>query len=231
MADKKISELNALTAVADVDLCVVVDDPTGSAETKKITRANLLGSETITIAAGKALKTDTISETTGAAGVTVDGGLLKDGAFEGVVEGKCIDVAQFSNNTIIDNDTNSLVFDFVPSKIVLSFSGGGKFTGVPNQGITTGHTIITITGTDTITSVCNATAYYQFDSAWVHTAALGDTVNVIYLYVGRMIATGSATILGTATWTTATKTLLITYQETFTDTSFTNLEVLATAYK
>jgi len=36
MANKKITELNALTDVADADLLAMVDDPSGSAETKKI---------------------------------------------------------------------------------------------------------------------------------------------------------------------------------------------------
>lgn len=41
MADAKITDLNELTTVADGDLLAIVDDPTGSAETKKITRGNL----------------------------------------------------------------------------------------------------------------------------------------------------------------------------------------------
>lgn len=41
MADKKITEFDELAAQEDVDLLAIVDDPTGSAVTKKITRQNL----------------------------------------------------------------------------------------------------------------------------------------------------------------------------------------------
>jgi hypothetical protein len=43
MADKKITELDELTTIADEDLFPVVDDPSGSATTKNITRKNLFG--------------------------------------------------------------------------------------------------------------------------------------------------------------------------------------------
>ena len=45
MADKakKISELTALTSISGGDLLVIVDDPTGTPVTKKVTVANLLG--------------------------------------------------------------------------------------------------------------------------------------------------------------------------------------------
>lgn len=43
MADKKITELTELTALADVDLFVVVDDPTGTPITKKILSRNVFG--------------------------------------------------------------------------------------------------------------------------------------------------------------------------------------------
>ena len=44
MADKKISDLTALTTPAPEDLLVIVDDPSGSATTKKITVENLFTS-------------------------------------------------------------------------------------------------------------------------------------------------------------------------------------------
>lgn len=40
MADKKITQLSALTSLDDTDLMVVVDDVAGTATTKKITVAN-----------------------------------------------------------------------------------------------------------------------------------------------------------------------------------------------
>ena len=44
MADAKISALNELVTAANGDLLAIVDDPTGAAETKKITAANFLDS-------------------------------------------------------------------------------------------------------------------------------------------------------------------------------------------
>ncbi len=43
MADKKITALTELTAAIGTDVTVIVDDPSGSPATKKITVANLIG--------------------------------------------------------------------------------------------------------------------------------------------------------------------------------------------
>ncbi len=53
MADKKITQLSALTTTSDADLLATVDDPGGTAVTKKITRADLIGSESQTMESGK----------------------------------------------------------------------------------------------------------------------------------------------------------------------------------
>lgn len=47
MADSKITALTALTTASTDDLLVVVDDPSGTATTKKITRANWMGGTNI----------------------------------------------------------------------------------------------------------------------------------------------------------------------------------------
>ena len=54
MADKalKISELTALTSISGGDLLVIVDDPTGTPVTKKVTVANLLGNSAANVGAG-----------------------------------------------------------------------------------------------------------------------------------------------------------------------------------
>ena len=46
MADKKITELTELTTVNDADVLAIVDDVSGTATTKKITRSNLFAGKT-----------------------------------------------------------------------------------------------------------------------------------------------------------------------------------------
>lgn len=46
---KKITELSALTAPAGDDLLVIVDDVAGTATTKKVTVANLLGNSSANV--------------------------------------------------------------------------------------------------------------------------------------------------------------------------------------
>jgi hypothetical protein len=55
LTDKKISQFNELIAVVDEDLLVIVDAPSGAAETKKITRGNLIGANNIVMASGKTI--------------------------------------------------------------------------------------------------------------------------------------------------------------------------------
>lgn len=52
MANKKFTELNSLSATPDsADILAIVDNPGGSAETKKITVSNLLG-DAVTVSSG-----------------------------------------------------------------------------------------------------------------------------------------------------------------------------------
>ena len=43
MADKKVTQLTALTAPANTDLLLIVDDPTGTPVSKKIELGDLFG--------------------------------------------------------------------------------------------------------------------------------------------------------------------------------------------
>ncbi len=52
MADKKVTQLTALTAPANTDLLLIIDDPSGSPVSKKITVEDLLGkTSTLTVSA------------------------------------------------------------------------------------------------------------------------------------------------------------------------------------
>lgn len=46
---KKVSELTALTSPAGEDLLLIVDDPSGTPITKKVTVSNLLGNSTANV--------------------------------------------------------------------------------------------------------------------------------------------------------------------------------------
>jgi hypothetical protein len=174
---------------------------------------------------GATLDCDAIGEKTAATGVTIDGALIKDGAFEGQVESKCVDVVQLSNTGISDGDTDTLVFDFVPTKIVLNYSISGRYVGSGQLGSSDGQTVITITGTDTYSSVCNYTVHTVTD----HAGVLGNTTNI----VAGMVATdpGNATVVAVGVWDTATKTMTLTYAETVTTVATTALLLVATAYR
>lgn len=198
--DKKIPELNEAVTVVNTDLIALVTDVAGTAEVKKMSRANLIQSENIVMAAGKSI--------------------------DSALEGKSIDIVQVSDSAIIDNDTLDFVFDIVPSKIVINFSGACERT-TSGVGHTTGSSILTITGTNTFTSNMNYVS--QRGNGSNIGGGSNDSTNVCYLLGGT--AGSSGTVAGTATWTTATKTLRITWQETSTITANTVFQAIATAYK
>jgi hypothetical protein len=58
MADVKISELNAATAVTPDDLFVIVDDPAGSPETKKVSASVIRNPHVVSLSYAATLNTD-----------------------------------------------------------------------------------------------------------------------------------------------------------------------------
>jgi hypothetical protein len=52
MADKKVTQLDALTTLSADDLFMVVDDPAGTPTNKKVTAGNVLGNINIPAAVG-----------------------------------------------------------------------------------------------------------------------------------------------------------------------------------
>ena len=61
---KKISELTVLTSASGDDLLVIVDDPSGTAVTKKITVSNLFGNSIANVAIYKSAASSLPSATT-----------------------------------------------------------------------------------------------------------------------------------------------------------------------
>ena len=174
--------------------------------------------------------TDQVTEKTAAAGVTVDGALIKDGAFEGIVESKCIDIVQLSNLGIVSTDTDAITFDFVPSKIVIFWEYMGTGTGAGNVGGTRGQTVITITGTNTFTSNTNSVrGGADGGSPAFAKYAQNDTTYIIAGYGGA--DTSWSSITSTGAWVTSTKTLTLTYTVTNSVTAANFVALVATAYK
>lgn len=159
------------------------------------------------------------------AGITA-AGTVSFSAGNMAIEGKAVDIVQVGKIGIADNDTSTLTFAFVPSKIVVNYSEcndgpGGAF------GRTTGQCVITITGTDTFTSNLNHISRMS-QSDFINRVDVGSSI-IVRGYGGASVNSGS--VIGTGTWVTATKTLTITWQETNTVTATNVVELVATAYK
>jgi hypothetical protein len=149
------------------------------------------------------------------------------GSLSGSVEGNCIEVIQLHNLSISSGNTDTLTFKFVPSKIVLDYSGC-SFVNSTNEGVTNGNTIITITGTDSATSnLMFMGNYVEGDNVYKvsGTGITADTTRLIYVYSGA-----ANYFTATGTWSSTTKTLTLTYTANGGGTS-NNLVILATAYK
>ena len=184
----------------------------------------------------KILTVDTLNEQTPTAGVMVDGGLLKDGAFEGIVESKCIDVVLGGKSGVATNDTIVLTFDFVPTKIALNYNGIAKSGGY-HPGLSVGNNLITITGTNTITtSLTYSTLYerndYNPDASVCGTpsAGTGAAGEGIVCYGARTDGV-QGYLTSDVVWNTAAKTLTFTFTETGTTTATNGVSIMAVAYK
>ena len=147
-----------------------------------------------------------------------------------------IDIVQFSNLTIASTNTDSLVFAFVPSKIVLNSNGIGRHDTTNEHGQSTCLAILTVTGTDTITTNTNCSALIENGPAETTGMAFvtiqDGTTNAIVIHGGYDL-TDVCTMVAAPTWTTSTKTLLLTW--TVTDCAstagVTYAHGVATAYK
>lgn len=132
------SEVNAIdTAIDDV-----IDDYVSQTDTNDQTIASK-----VTVAAGKSIETDTINETTGASGVTVDNCLIKDGlaADSNLLEGstkaqvqdhgvqsiKKTGEASLTGDVELDQGA-SIGLTQVGQKITVAYTGGAG-AGEPHQ--------------------------------------------------------------------------------------------------
>ncbi|KKN67744.1 hypothetical protein LCGC14_0458920 [marine sediment metagenome] len=139
------------------------------------------------------------------------------------------DVVQASDVGIATNDTMALVFDFVPSKIVIDYSSVQRHDTTSEKGLSTGHCVVIITGTDTKTNNLNANHVYDSNGSFHSTSTSGEVTNLTQ-GSGGDDGVDTASVSATGAWVTATKTLTLTFTSTNASDADTHLEVLATAY-
>lgn len=102
MADKKVTQLTALTAPANTDLLLIIDDPAGSPVSKKITVEDLLGATTgLTVAAVDITATGTAALEGNAVTISSTGTRLT------VNEGVIINGSGADSDTRIASDNNA----------------------------------------------------------------------------------------------------------------------------
>lgn len=83
---------------------VITDDLT-----EKTTSSGITCNSNLAVVASKTLSVDTISEKTAAAGVTIDGALIKDGAFNGPVKHSYYAFTSFSGTQSLNNVTTTKI--------------------------------------------------------------------------------------------------------------------------
>ena len=144
-----------------------------------------------------------------------------------------VSIVQKTNVGIADSDTDTMVFDFVPSKIVIHFSCAAQSSDASRYGFSNGNCVITITGTDTFTSVMNwigpqeqaSAPYLKYDYD------ASSTTKIIGCESGTNGAAARGSFYADGAWVTSTKTMTLTWQETSTTTAGSYATWTATAYR
>ena len=154
---------------------------------------------------------------------------IKAAAPGGVAHGFMIDVVQAEDSGIVDNDTLDLIFDFVPSKIVIQTGGRCDHITTSEGGVGNSFCEVLITGVDTFTSNMGCWAIYNLNSIPTSAGAIGDATNILYISGGHD-GSNAANFLATGAWVTATKTFTLTFQETVSVTTNNVATIIATAY-
>lgn len=149
----------------------------------------------------------------------------------GAISIQQVDLVQTFINGVSENDTVSLIFAYEPSQIVISYSAICHHENFPFEvGHSTGHSVISVTAVDTITLETNYTAICDYNGT-MDSAILHSHTNVLMAAGGSDGAT-YARCWGIGTWTTATHTLLIEFDDVQNSHDAWNFfEIVATAYK
>jgi hypothetical protein len=179
MADKKVTQLTALTAPANTDLLLIVDDPTGTPVSKKIELGDLFGESSQTIFSN----IDITANTSSATGTTKIGGntvIVTAPSGSTFSAGVVINEDGSASNTRIESDTQTNMFfvDAMNNRI-------GVKTNAPTVAFDVNDSKIRIRG---ISSVATSNAAAE---GW-NTGEIGWDSNYIYVAVG---STGANSIL------------------------------------
>ena len=124
MADKKVTQLTALTAPANTDLLLIIDDPAGSPISKKITVEDLFGKTS-------GLSVTTVNLTsTGDTSLTANNFTLTTANNVTITKGVSINSSGADSDTKIasDNQTNMFYVDASADKI-------GIMTNAPTEAV------------------------------------------------------------------------------------------------
>lgn len=182
MADKKVTQLTALTTPANTDLLLIVDDPSGTPVSKKIELGDLFGESAQTVFSN----IDITANTSSATGSTKIGGntiTITSGSNTTFNTGVVINEDGSASNTRIESDTQTNMFfvDAVNNRI-------GVKTGAPTTAFDVNDSRIRIRGISSVSSNNAAT------EGW-NVGEIGWDNNYLYVAVG---ASGANSILRVA---------------------------------
>lgn len=149
----------------------------------------------------------------------------------GDVEGYSVDVVQASDLNIALNDTLAISFLFEPDVIVLDYSCRCVHDTTLESGHSTGHSVIAVTGVDTITYNTNSTSLID-NAGTLGSVTVQDNTTYVIVAFGGNDGVDDSSFMGSATWNTATHTMTVTFNPVSnTHTIFNFVEVVATAYR
>lgn len=165
MADKKVTQLTALTAPANTDLLMIVDDPAGSPISKKITLEDVLGATT-TLTVSAIGITATGNATLAANNFTFDA-TTNITATRGMVINE--DGADSDTRIESDNQTNMIFVDASADKV-------GIMTNAPSEALDINSDAIRIRTAQTPANSDNSTVGWgvgtiAWDANYIYVAA------------------------------------------------------------
>ncbi len=165
------------------------------------------------------------------AGNIVSSGKVEADRLYAGLEGYSIDVVRASSLGFSVNDTLTLDFLFEPDVIVLDYSCRCAHDSTYEPGHTTGHSVVTVEGADTISCVTSCSVLFSNNGTIAATSINASTSYVVIAYGGSDGSTDSY-IFAPATWDTATHNMTITFS-TIHDAHdvFNFVEMVATAYR